>query len=166
MTARGKIIFTLLIIGVVGLGVWKWLPKLKTASSTPASSSGASPTARSSTPGDQASPAVAAAELTETQTEIPKLATSGIYQPKDNVVEIELSEYAGYAGLIMANGGLAPNENSIFAKKYGFKVSIKLSEEESWSALNSGKMAASATTVDVLAIYGRQFQVSVPIQIG
>src|SRR5262249_12863307 len=38
--------------------------------------------------------------------------------------------------------------------------------EESWPALNSGKMAASATTVDVLAIYGRQFQVVVPAQIG
>src|SRR6185295_17516361 len=96
----------------------------------------------------------------------PKLAPAGTYQPKDNIVEIELSEYAGYAGLIVANGGLAPNDNSIFAKKYGFKVKITLSEEESWSALNSGKMAASATTVDVLAIYGKQFQVVVPAQIG
>ena len=31
-------------------------------------------------------------------------------------------------------------------KKHGFKLKITLSEEESWSALNSGKMAASATT--------------------
>jgi NitT/TauT family transport system substrate-binding protein len=86
--------------------------------------------------------------------------------PKDNIVELELSEYAGYAGLIVANGGLAPSENSIFFKKHGFKVKITLSEEESWSALNSGKMAGSATTADVLAIYGRQFQVVVPAQIG
>src|SRR6185503_20129126 len=49
---------------------------------------------------------------------------------------------------------------------HGFKLKITLSEEESWSALNSGKMAASATTVDVLAIYGRQFQVTVPALIG
>src|SRR5208282_4281255 len=46
------------------------------------------------------------------------------------------------------------------------KVAIRLSEEESWPALNTGKMAASATTADVLAIYGRQFQVTVPAQIG
>jgi NitT/TauT family transport system substrate-binding protein len=68
--------------------------------------------------------------------------------------------------LIAANGGLEPNENSVFSRKHGFKVRIKLSEEESWSALNGGKMAASATTVDVLAIHGRQFQVVVPAQIG
>jgi hypothetical protein len=72
----------------------------------------------------------------------------------------------GYAGLIAANGGLAPSENSVFFKDHGFKVKITLSEEESWSALNSGKMAASATTADVLAVYGKQFQVVVPAQIG
>ena len=164
MTAKGKIVLTLLILGVLGLGVWKWLPKIKSQTSS-------SPTAaQTSEPGkartDSAAATVQAAELVETQTEVPKLAASGAYVPKDNTVEIELSEYAGYAGLIAANGGLAPNENSVFFKKHGFKVAIKLSEEESWSALNSGKMAASATTVDVLAIYGRQFQVVVPVQIG
>jgi NitT/TauT family transport system substrate-binding protein len=41
-----------------------------------------------------------------------------------------------------------------------------VSEEESWSALNSGKLAGSVTTTDVLAVYGRQFKVKVPAQIG
>jgi NitT/TauT family transport system substrate-binding protein len=106
------------------------------------------------------------AELTETRTEVPRLLPAGAYVPKGNVIEIELSEYAGYAGLVVANGGLEPNDSSIFAKKHGFKLKITLSEEESWSALNSGKLAASATTADVLAAYGRQFQVVVPAQIG
>jgi NitT/TauT family transport system substrate-binding protein len=66
----------------------------------------------------------------------------------------------------VANGGLEPSTNSLFFKQHGFKVRIKLSEEESWPALNSGKMAGSATTVDVLAVYGKQFQVVVPAQIG
>jgi NitT/TauT family transport system substrate-binding protein len=164
MTTKGKIVLTLLILGVLGVGVWKWLPKLKstTAGSNPAAS-------QPSVPGQartESAATVQATELVETQTEIPKLVPPGAYVPKDNTVEIELSEYAGYAGLIVANGGLAPNENSSFFKKNGFKLAIKLSEEESWSALNSGKMAASATTVDVLSIYGRQFQVVVPAQIG
>jgi NitT/TauT family transport system substrate-binding protein len=106
------------------------------------------------------------AELVETRTEAPKLKAAEPYAPKDGVVEIELSEYAGYSGLIVANGGLEPNDASFFAKNYGFKLKITLSEEESWSALNSGKIAASATTVDVLAAYGRQFKVTVPAQIG
>lgn len=88
------------------------------------------------------------------------------YVPKDNVVEIELSEYAGYAGLIVANGGLAPNPDSTFAKKHGFQVAIKLSEEEASGRLMEGKLAATATTVDVLAVYGRQYPAQVPVQIG
>ena len=43
-------------------------------------------------------------------------------QIKDNIVPIEISEYAGYAGLIAANGGLDPTENSVFFKNHGFKV--------------------------------------------
>ena len=106
------------------------------------------------------------AELVETRTEVPKLKTAAPYEMKNGVVEIELSEYAGYAGLVVANGGLDPTEDSVFFKKHGFKVKLTMSEEESWSALNSGRMAASATTVDVLAVYGRQFQVVVPVLIG
>jgi len=106
------------------------------------------------------------AELIEARTEVPRLKAPAAYDMKDKTIDVELSEYAGYAGLIAANGGLEPNENSIFFKKYGFKVRLSLSEEESWSALNSGRIAASATTADVLAVYGKQFQVTVPAQIG
>lgn len=106
------------------------------------------------------------AELAETRTEIPRLKAAAPFEVKDNTVVIELSEYAGYAGLIAANGGLDANENSVFFKKFGFKVKLTLSEQESWSALNSGRIAASATTTDVLAVYGKQFQVIVPAQIG
>ena len=114
-----------------------------------------------------AQPSLAAdAELVETRTEVPKLKAAAEYAFKDNIVDIELSEYAGYAGLIVANGGMAPNEDSVFFKKGNFKLRIKLSEEESWSGLNSGRMAASATTADVLAVYGKQFEVTTPLLIG
>src|SRR5437667_12573809 len=104
----------------------------------------------------QPKPGLAAdAELVETRREVPKLKAPAAYEPKDNVVDIELSNYAGYAGLIAANGGMEPNENSIFFRKHGFKLRIALSEEESWNALNAGKMAASATTADVVAVYGK-----------
>lgn len=88
------------------------------------------------------------------------------YVMKNNIVEIDISEYAGYAGLIVANGGLAPNPNSYFMKEFGFQVKLSISEGENWGKLNNGKFAASATTVDVLAVLGRQFDVVVPIQIG
>lgn len=156
MTTRGKLVFTLLFLAFVGFSVVRWWGKLK-PSSGPLSK--IEQLAGKDVDKDEL-------KFADTQFEVPKLDPPAAYVPKDNVVEIELSEYAGYAGLIAANGGLEPNDNSIFAKKFGFKVRIKLSEAESWSALNSGKMAASATTVDVLAVYGRQFHVVVPVQIG
>ncbi len=94
--------------------------------------------------------------------EVPSLDPAAPYEPKDNIVEVELCEYAGYAGLLLANNGLEPNEDSFFYKNYGFKVLITLNEEENWSPINSGKLAASGTTVDVLAVYGQQLNVTCP----
>jgi NitT/TauT family transport system substrate-binding protein len=109
---------------------------------------------------------VADAELVETRHEVPKLKAPSAYEPKDGVVDLELSNYAGYAGLIADNGGLAPNPGSRFTRKHGFQLRIALSEEESWNALNAGRMAGSATTADVVAVYGKQFAVTLPALIG
>ena len=163
MTTRGKIILTLLVLAAVGFGAWKWWDRLTRFPGT----SAAPPTATAGTNAPAAGPSIKdAPELATMETETPTLPPPIAYQPKDNTVAVELSEYAGYAGFIAANGGMAPTENSVFFKKYGFKVALTLSEEESWPQLNTGKMAASATTADVLAIYGKQFQVIVPAQIG
>ena len=161
MTARGKIVLTILILAVVGVGAWKWWDRLT-------QKPGSSPSSVSSTPTNSVADVkdAAAPELSETLTEVPKLTPPASYQVKDNTVVVELSEYAGYAGFIAANGGMEPSTNSLFFKKHGFLVHLTMSEEESWPALNSGKIAASATTADVLAIYGKQFQIAVPAQIG
>jgi NitT/TauT family transport system substrate-binding protein len=108
----------------------------------------------------------AALELLAPEPGVPRLDPAAPYVPKDGIVEVEISEYAGYAGLIVANGGLAPNPESWFARNAGFQVKLIVSEEDAWSRLNSGKLAATATTVDVLPLYGRQFEAVVPVQIG
>lgn len=169
MTARGKFVLTFLILAVVGLGAYKWWDRLKPTNTAVAA---ATPNAGGSTvPAPNLAPAAKAAKEIETQINEPQLAPARLappapYLPKENTIDLELSEYAGYSGLVVANGGLEPTENSVFFKKHGFKVRLKLSEEESWSALNGGRMGASATTVDVLSVYGRNFQVTVPVQIG
>ena len=168
LTFLGKLITVVLILGLVAGGVFLVMNRGGGDAPAGADGSHAGPVvdkpgeeqASDDTGGDEQ---VAPAEM---KVEVPRLAPPAPYVPKDNVIEVELSEYAGYAGLIAANGGLEPNDNSVFAKKHGFKVRLTLSEEESWSKLNSGGMAASATTVDVLAVYGRQFNVVVPAQIG
>ena len=159
MTTRGKLFLTFLILAVAGVGAWKWWGKLAPGTAFSNQPPAASEQKARATSEENAGTVV-------TQLEVPPLAAPATYHPKDNTVLIELSEYAGYAGLIAANNGLEPNENSVFFKKHGFRLKIVLSEEESWPALNRGNMAASATTVDVLAVQGKQFQVVVPAQIG
>ena len=155
-TALGKLVSVLLVAGLVTLGVYMLRGRF-------GGSGGAGGTA----PGaESAAESGSAPEVQEVKVEVPKLSPPGAFQFKDNIVPIEISEYAGYAGLIAANGGLDPTENSLFFKNHGFKVKLTISEDETWSELNEGKIAASVTTVDVLAAYGRQLHAVVPAQIG
>jgi NitT/TauT family transport system substrate-binding protein len=163
-SAAGNLITLLLLVGIVGLGAWLWLGK---KSESPAEAP--SPTAEA--PGPQPATGVAAPEgeapvPIEPVVGTPTLEMANAYVPKDNTIRIDISEYAGYGGLIVANGGLEPNDDSIFAKQHGFKVRITVSEDETWSALNNGQLAATATTADALAVLGRQFEAVVPVQIG
>jgi NitT/TauT family transport system substrate-binding protein len=177
MTGRGKFFLTLLILGVVGFGVWRWLPQLAPgiAGTAPGSAgaapggapSGAAP-ADTSPSSRAAKPPLDAPEIVEPQSEAPRLAPPGVYQPTGDVYDVEISGYAGYSGLVAANGGLEPNANSVFARKHGFRLKIFVSEEEgdTWSVITAGKLAATATTVDVVAAYGKQFDVLIPVLIG
>jgi NitT/TauT family transport system substrate-binding protein len=151
LTPLGRLLSIVLVAGLITAGVWMLRKDRGTTPAAPGETAG----------GDAAAPAVA-----ELQVEVPKLAAPAPFALKDNIVPIEISEYAGYAGLIAANGGLEPTESSVFFRNGGFKVKLTISEDESWSDLNQGKIAASVTTVDVLAAYGRQFHAVVPAQIG
>jgi NitT/TauT family transport system substrate-binding protein len=149
-TVLGKLVSTVLVIGLIGLGVFM------IQRNRGRDSAATEPTAEKAS----------TAEVTEVKAEVPRLSPAAAFQFKDNIVPIEISEYAGYAGLIAANGGLEPTENSLFFKNHGFKVRLTISEDEAWSEFNEGKMAASVTTVDVLAAYGKQLHATVPVQIG
>jgi NitT/TauT family transport system substrate-binding protein len=152
-TTFGKLISILLVAGLIAMGVWLLLPEFGQP---------ATPDQQAQEEGaDTEEPAVSVVQM-----QVPTLSPPAPFNYRDNIVPIEISEYAGYAGLIAANGGLEPNEGSLFFKNHGFKVRLTVSEEESWSSLNEGKIAASVTTADVLAAYGRQLHAVVPAQIG
>ena len=180
-SAAGIVITLVLTLCLVGLGgwlVWKqYMEPSSTSAPSPApdvspaketGSSGAPDPApdkdsRAASPPTKASGPPAPIEPVQGT---PLLDAPAPYTPKDQIVDVDISEYAGYAGLIAANGGLAPNPDSFFARNHGFQVRLSLSEGENWSKLNNGKFAASATTTDVLAALGRAFQVTVPLQVG
>lgn len=159
MTKLGKIVFTLVVLLLAGVAVMRMASKKDDRPSA----GGSSPAADSAS--SEAGDATAAFDFIAPG-KAPRLPSPRPYTPQDNTVVINLSEYAGYAGLIVANGGLEPNENSWFTKNGGFKLKITLSDEDSWADLQDGKFAASATTVDVLSNYGRQWQCVVPAQVA
>jgi NitT/TauT family transport system substrate-binding protein len=161
-SAAGNIITLLLLVGIVGLGLWLWLGKKDDA----APAAQAATPAQVDTDQDQDPDDGDAPQPIEPVTGTPTLEAANAFVPKDKILRIDISEYAGYGGLIVANGGLEPNPDSIFAREYGFQVQISMSESETWSPLNNGRLAAIATTADALAVLGRQFEAVIPVQIG
>ena len=111
----GIIVTLLLGVAVAGLGAWLYMRNGETTTTAP---TGNAPATQQT--GEAPAPI-------EPVTGSPVLDQPATYVPKNNIVEIDLSEYAGYGGLIVANGGLAPNPDSFFAKQYGFKVKISVS---------------------------------------
>ena len=131
LTPLGRLISLVLVVGLVALGAY-----MVSDRSVRAGRAADRGSARS---GGDAGEAPAVVDF---KVEVPRLAPAAPFTMKDNIVPIEISEYAGYAGLIAANGGLAPSENSFFFKNGGFKVKLTVSEDESWADLNAGKIAA------------------------
>jgi NitT/TauT family transport system substrate-binding protein len=159
-SALGNVITLLLLLALVGIGVYMVVNK-KGESVVGGQSQTASATKTNAQDADADAPSpIEPVEGT------PPLEAAATFIPKDNVLLIDISEYAGYGGLIVANGGMDPNPDSFFAKQYGFKVKITQSEIETWSPLNNGRLAATATTADSLAVLGRQFDAVVPVQLS
>jgi NitT/TauT family transport system substrate-binding protein len=158
-SAVGNAITVILLLGLIGLGAWLWLGRGGDEAPAGAGSAQTDASRPSAPDGD-------APEPIEPVTGTPTLEAAGTYTPKDGVLQIDISDYAGYGGLIVANGGLEPNPESVFAKEFGFRVKISKSEAETWSPLNNGRLAATATTTDALAVLGRQFDAVIPLQLG
>jgi NitT/TauT family transport system substrate-binding protein len=164
LTGLGVFISFLMVLGLIALGAYVLFSQNEAAAKQEEAAA-QNHAQRAGAKNDPPAAAGQALDLIEPLTAIPRLEAAAPYTPKNGVIEIDISEYAGYAGLIVANGGLEPNPESLFGKQ-GLAVKLSLSEGENWSQLNNGKFAASATTVDVLAVMGRQFNVSVPVQIA
>src|SRR5687767_13460696 len=120
LTWLGKLLSFVMIAALVAVGVYlikqrgvKVPGGTDPATHDAGSHDGGTTAARATDGGPSAAPA----EPAEMKAQVPQLDAPGTYVAKDNIVDIELSEYAGYSGLIAANGGLEPSENSVFFRK-------------------------------------------------
>jgi NitT/TauT family transport system substrate-binding protein len=79
------------------------------------------------------------------------------YQFKDNTVVFPINIWGGWAPIIAANNGFGPNKDSVFFKKYGFLVDLKLIDDPTAArdAFASGQSHVLWGTLDMIALFAQ-----------
>ena len=169
MTGKGKFVLTLLILGVVGLGVWRWWDKIAPAgqSSNPSINPAAVKQAIEAGKPPAAAPADVASKLLAGTNSVSLIGESAIppvsgvsdYDKpmKDGklIVQFPINVWPGWAPIIAANGGMAPSESSVFFRKYGFYVQLSLVDDpvKARDLFASGHSHVLWGTLDMLALF-------------
>lgn len=164
MTTRGKIVLTLLLLGVVGFGVYRWWDKIA-PQTRPQNVSVDVMRVKEEIAKAKATPVdipllagTNAAALVE-RSGIP--AVSGVSDYKKElqngkfVVQFPINVWPGWAPIIVANGGLDPNDQSVFTKKYGFYVHLAVVDDpvKARDLFASGQSHVLWGTLDMIALF-------------
>ncbi len=156
ITPLGTIISILLILGLIGLGAYmvltKYMPGQKPAAVTQ---------------GESVEPTVEAADTTGVTTVkeykfVPAerlAAVKGVSQykwdPEQKVLRFSYNVWAGWLPVIAANKGVKPNDESIFFKKYGFRVEMVLMDDPvtARDAYAAGEVHTLWGTADMIVLF-------------
>jgi NitT/TauT family transport system substrate-binding protein len=169
MTTRGKFVLTVLILAVVGFGVYRWWDKIapagksqqvsinpqelkKSLDAKPSPEKAAADVASKLLAGDKA------VSLVDGSAIPPVSGVSDYDKPmKDGklVVQFPINIWPGWAPIIVANNGLEPNEGSIFYKKYGFYLKLAIVDDpvKARDLFASGHSHVLWGTLDMMALF-------------
>jgi NitT/TauT family transport system substrate-binding protein len=169
MTTRGKIVFTLLILAVVGFGTYRWWDKI---APTPKSSNvSVDPKAVQAALKKEGAAASAQADVMSKllkgtnqvsligESAIPPVTGVSDYAKpmKDGklIVQFPINVWPGWAPIIMANGGLEASDASVFNKKYGFYVQLSIVDDpvKARDLFASGHSHVLWGTLDMIALF-------------
>jgi NitT/TauT family transport system substrate-binding protein len=164
MTTRGKIVLTFLLLGVVGFGVYRWWDKIAPKTRPQNQSVDVARIKEQidnlkNPPGDiplliGTNPAA----LVE-RSGIPAVTGVSDYKKSEKdgkmVVEFPINVWPGWAPIIVANAGLEPSEQSVFAKKYGFYVKLSIVDDpvKARDLFASGQSHVLWGTLDMIALF-------------
>src|SRR5438105_1552437 len=164
MTTRGKIVLTILILGVVGFGMYRWWDKIA-PQMKPQTQSLDVQKVKQDIERAKATPTdiplligTNAATLVERSMIPPGTGTSDyVKNTKEGklVVEFPINVWPGWAPIIVANAGLEPNDQSVFAKKYGFFVRLSIVDDpvKARDLFASGQSHILWGTLDMIALF-------------
>src|SRR3954470_20700194 len=166
MTGRGKFVVTILILAVVGFGMYRWWDKIAPAgkSQNPSVDPVAVKKALDASKGapvDITSKLLAgtnAVSLVDGSSIPPVSGVSDYDRPMKNgkmIVEFPINVWPGWAPIIVANNGMEPNDGSLFFKKYGFYVKLTLVDDpvKARDLFASGHSHVLWGTLDMIALF-------------
>jgi NitT/TauT family transport system substrate-binding protein len=164
MTVRGKIVLTILILGVVGFGIYRWWDKIA-PQSKPQNQSINIQQVKQDIEKQKTAPAdiplligTNAATLVD-RSAIPAVSGVSDYAKpmKDGklIIEFPINVWPGWAPIIVANAGLEPNDQSVFFKKYGFYVRLAIVDDpvKARDLFASGQSHVLWGTLDMIALF-------------
>ena len=172
MTKTAKVLLTVIILAGIAFGAWRWKDKLAPAAVTTSvdpvaikqqldaqkaalAQSSVAPSADITSKllaGTNAAALVSASSLPPVQ------GVSDYDRPmKDGklVVQFPINVWPGWAPIIVANGGLEPNENSWFYKNCGFYVKLAIVDDpiKARDLFASGHSHVLWGTLDMIALF-------------
>src|SRR5689334_8137450 len=172
MTARGKIVLTILLLTVVGFGVYRWWDKIAPTGKSQTVSIDTDKMKKDLAAGGKPAPAAPAASdvankllagdkavsLVDGSAIPPVTGVSDYDKPmKDGklIVEFPINVWPGWAPIIVANNGMEANEGSVFYKKYGFYVHLVLVDDpvKARDLFASGHSHVLWGTLDMIALF-------------
>jgi NitT/TauT family transport system substrate-binding protein len=171
MTTKGKLALTIIILALVGTGIWRWSDKIAppAAPTTLGGGTSLSPNAEDKKnivekklADIQAitSKLLAAdkkVELVGKSAIPPVIGTSSYKLETKNgkpVILFPINVWPGWAPIIVANGGMEPNDNSVFIK-YGFYVKLSVVDDpvRNRDLYASGQSPIMWATLDMIALF-------------
>ena len=164
MTTRGKLVVTILLLGFVSFGVYRWWDKIAPQIRPESHQVNIAQTKQELADAKKAPTEIPlligtnAATLVE-RSSIPAVTGVSDYAKatKDNkpIVEFPINVWPGWAPIIMANAGLEPSDQSVFARKYGFYVRLSIVDDpvKARDLFASGQSHVLWGTLDMIALF-------------
>lgn len=89
---------------------------------------------------------------------LPPVQGTSNYKWENNTVVFPINLWIGWAPIIMANGGLEPNEKSVFFQKYGFKLKLAIVDDpiKARDGFAAGEYHILWGTLDMMALFAPQ----------
>ena len=162
LTFLGKLVVGLLALGLIGAGGWLLREQLFPTAVGPGASKTAqapTPAAESATPGPEAKDTAGVTTAKEyayvPAERLPPVKGVSSYKFTDNTVVFPINMWIGWLPIVAANRGFKPNDESIFFKKYGFRVSLKLIDDPvaARDAYAAGESHVLWGTLDMMVLF-------------